>query len=507
MNKYRIHEIKLKIDESWDNIPKEIEKILSLKTGSISEYFVIKESLDARDKKDIKRVYSVDFLVDQEIELNPKIKVDFAPNMEREELDIGNRFAGSRPVVVGFGPCGMFAALELAKYGLKPIVIERGSSIENRVNDVNEFWEKGILNEESNVLFGEGGAGTFSDGKLTTGIKDPRIKYVLETFAQAGAPEDILYKQKPHIGTDILRAVVINIRKKIIELGGEIRFNTKLEMINISDGKVLSVVTSENETIETNALVLAIGHSARDTFEMIRDQKLDMEQKPFSIGLRIEHPQSFVNRAQYGDEDSLPPADYKLACKTSSGRGVYSFCMCPGGRVITTTTKKGELSVNGMSYRKRDSGIANSGLLCDVRCSDFESDDVLAGVEFQRKYEKLAFANSKDGIKPPKCTYSDFVRNSSKGIKVSNCLPEFASEAIKEAIPKFARKIHGFDSDRAYLTAVETRSSSPVRIIRDKNLESNILGIYPAGEGAGYAGGITSAACDGLKVAEKIISE
>ena len=507
MNKYRIHEIKLKVEEPWENIPSKIEMKLSLKDGSIKDYFVIKESVDARNKKNIKLVYSVDFLVDEDIKPDPKKKIDFAPNMVRDKLVKGNTHDDSRPVVIGFGPCGMFAALELAKYGLKPIVIERGSSIENRVKDVNGYWKNGILNEESNVLFGEGGAGTFSDGKLTTGISDLRVRYVLETFVGAGAPNDILYKQKPHIGTDILRVVVMNIRKKIIELGGEIRFDTRLEKINILEGKLESIETSDDENIKTDVLVLAIGHSARDTFEMIKDSKLDMEHKPFSICLIIEHRQKLINKAQYVDEDKLPDADYKVSCKTSSGRGVYSFCMCPGGQVITTTTKKGELSVNGMSLRNRDSGTANSGLLCDVRCADFESDDVLAGVEFQRKYERLAFDNSEEGFIPPKSTYAEFINNEGEGIKVNDCLPEFASDAIKEAIPKFARKIYGFDSEAARLTAVETRSSSPVRILREKNLQSNIKGIYPAGEGAGYAGGITSAACDGLKVAEKIISE
>ncbi len=506
--RYRIHEIKLNIDEPWEVIPKKIEKKLDLKSGVISDfdYYVVKESIDARDKKNIKKVYTVDFDLDIKLNKNPKIKFDIAPKLDREKLIKGDKYLDCRPVVVGFGPCGMFSALEMARYGLKPIILERGSRINKRVKDVNDFWNNGILDEESNVLFGEGGAGTFSDGKLTTGISDPRIRYVLESLTSAGAPADILYKQKPHIGTDILRLVVRNIRNEIIELGGEFKFETKLERINCINNSILSVMTSNDEIIYTKVLVLAIGHSARDTFKMLKEAGVSMEQKPFSIGVRIEHPQELIDKAQYGNNTGLPPAEYKLSYRAKNGRGVYSFCMCPGGEVIATSTAKGELSVNGMSLRKRDSGIANSGILCDVRCSDFGSDDVLAGIDFQRRYERIAFINGGGNYTPPKSKYIEFLHDMGEGIKVNQCLPDFAREAIKEAIPKFGKKIKGFDNKDAILKAVETRSSSPVRIIRDKNYESNILGVFPCGEGAGYAGGITSAACDGLKIAERIIT-
>jgi len=506
--RYRINEIKLNIDEPFENIPRKIEKKLGLKKSSIGDfdYSVIKESIDARDKKNIRYVYTVDFNSDINLEKKGIKNFAIAPNMERVELKKGEYYSNKRPVVVGFGPCGMFAALELAKYGMKPIVIERGGKINKRIKDVNEFWTKGLLDEESNVLFGEGGAGTFSDGKLTTGISDPRIRYVLETLVEAGAPADILYKQKPHIGTDVLRLVVRNIRNQIIELGGEIKFNTKMERINILKDEVLSIITSDEEVIYTDSVVIAIGHSARDTFSMFKKQGIKMEQKPFSIGVRIEHPQELIDKAQYGDNKGLPPAEYKLAHKAKNGRGVYSFCMCPGGEVITTTTKKGELSVNGMSYRKRNSRTANSGILCDVRCTDFDSDDVLAGIEFQRKYERIAFKNGGGEYKPPKSTYIEFLHDVGDGSKVNECLPEFAREAIKEAIPKFGKKIKGFDNKETIIKAVETRSSSPVRIVRNECFESNIKGLFPGGEGAGYAGGITSAACDGLKIAERIIT-
>jgi len=505
--RYRIHEIKLNIDEPFEMIPRRIERKLRLKENSLndSDYFVMKESIDARDKKDIKYVYTVDF--DANINLD-KVQIKnfgVAPNIKRVELKRGERFSEKRPVVIGFGPCGMFAALELARYNMKPIVIERGSKINKRVKKVEEFWKDGILDEESNVLFGEGGAGTFSDGKLTTGIRDSRIRYVLETLVEAGAPADILYKQKPHIGTDLLRLVVRNIRNQIIELGGEIRFNTKMQRLNLLNDEVLSVITSDDEVIYTDAVIVAIGHSARDTFKMFDAQGIKMEQKPFSIGVRIEHSQDLIDKAQYGNTKGLPPAEYKLSYKAKNGRGVYSFCMCPGGEVITTTTKEGEISVNGMSYRKRDSGAANSGILCDVRCTDFESDDVLAGIEFQRKYEKIAFMHGGENFKPPKSNYMEFLHNIGEGSKVNECLPDFAKEAIKEAIPKFGKKIKGFDSKETIIKAVETRSSSPVRIVRNEKLESNIKGLFPGGEGAGYAGGITSAACDGLKIAERII--
>jgi len=508
--RYRTNEIKLRIGEPLELLPGKIERRLSLHKGEIAEgrWEIRRESVDARDKSDIKLVYSVDFSLDRSLRLRPKDKTKELPDEPDYTVEHGTEKLTGRPVVIGFGPCGIFAALELARNGYRPIVLERGASMDRRVEDVEAFREKAVLDPESNVLFGEGGAGTFSDGKLTSGISDGHVRYVLKTFAEAGAGDDILYRQKPHIGTDVLRDVIVEIRKKIISLGGEIRFGAKLSGVS-TDGNGLGSITVEDENgsydIETNALILAVGHSARDTFRLIRDSGMTMEQKPFSIGVRMEHPQELIDRAQYGGEHRLPPADYKLSYKASNGRGVYSFCMCPGGEVIVCTTEEGEVCVNGMSNRKRDSGTANSGILCDVRTSDFGSDDVLAGVDFQEKYEKLAFKNGGGGFRAPKCDMMHFLSGEGDGARVCGSLPEFASTAIREAVLFFARRIKGYDSDDAVVTAVETRSSSPVRMLRSESGESSIRGIYPAGEGAGYAGGITSAACDGIRAADRII--
>ncbi|MCF0141250.1 MAG: NAD(FAD)-utilizing dehydrogenase [Mogibacterium sp.] len=509
--RYRINEIKLHIGESKDRLPALIEKKLKLKPGNIYDAEIRRESIDARNKSDIRLVYTVDFNCDKKIrnleptdiaKENPPI-----PTPGIEELK-------GRPVVVGFGPCGIFAALELAKYGYRPLVIERGACMEERVRDVENFRAGGELCLESNMLFGEGGAGTFSDGKLTSGIRNGHIRDVLREFCDAGAGEDIMYLHRPHIGTDVLRPVIVELRKKIIELGGEVRFGCRLEEFVINDGKLEGIRVSSRteacdrveETIETNALILAIGHSARDSFSMALGAGLEMEQKAFSIGVRMEHPQELIDRAQYGDEKRLPPADYKLSYHTEDGRGVYSFCMCPGGEVVVCANSEGEFTVNGMSNRKRDSGTANSAILCDVRKDDFDGDDPLAGVRFQQKYERLAFENGGRNYKAPECSLGEFMEGSDASDAVVSSLPGFATEAIREAVPYFGRKLKDFDTPDARVKAVETRSSSPVRILRDEKGLSNIEGIYPAGEGAGYAGGITSAACDGIKAAQSIIS-
>lgn len=512
MNHYRINEIKQNIGESHNKLPKLIEKKLKLKPGTIKSWELRRESIDARRKDDIKLVYTVDFFCDKQINSKFVTLVDDAKESTPEAFPGDEKLTG-RPVIVGFGPCGIFAALELARKGYRPLVVERGAAMDQRVADVEGFRNGGTLKTESNMLFGEGGAGTFSDGKLTSGIKSGYLREVLKIFTDAGAGEDIMYLHRPHIGTDVLREVIVNIRKQIIELGGEVCFGTKLERLRVADGELTGVVlkdvaTGEESTLETNALILAPGHSARDTFAHLNATGLDMEQKPFSIGVRMEHPQSIIDRAQYGDEDRLPPADYKVNYHASNGRGVYSFCMCPGGEVVVCTTKEGELCVNGMSNRRRDSGTANSGILCDVRTSDFDGDDVLAGVRFQEKYERLAFENGGRNYLPPTCSMGEFLEGagaSAGADAVINSLPEWASEAIREAVPHFARKIKGYDMPDAVIKATETRSSSPVRILRGEDGQSNIRGIYPAGEGAGYAGGITSAACDGIKAAQKII--
>ena len=505
--KYRIHQIKLNINEPIENITDKIAREVNQKDLKIMNYSLIKESIDARDKGDIKLVYSVDFEVADDI----KLKLDEAPDMSYKQVNSGAANMENRPVIVGFGPAGMFAGLILAMQGYKPLIIERGNSVDQRIKDVKEFWEKGILNENSNVQFGEGGAGTFSDGKLTTGIKDPRARKVIEEMVEASAPSDILFKQKAHIGTDVLRVVVSNIREKIIRFGGEIRFGNRLVELITKDDQIcgIKVCKENNEIIEiaTENLILAIGHSARDTFRTLNASGVKMIQKPFSIGVRIEHPQELIDRAQYGNAVGLPEADYKLSYHCKNGRGVYTFCMCPGGEVIVAASQMESVAINGMSNRKRDSGKANSGLLCDVKVTDFGSEEPLAGIDFQEKYEKLAFINGGKNYNAPKTTWEAFSKRRESALPVINSLPDFAVEAITEAVPNLGRRLKGFDNRQAVIYGVETRSSSPVRIVRDDNGEGSFKGLYPIGEGSGYAGGIVSAACDGIKIAEKIIEK
>lgn len=520
--RYRIHQIKLNIDDDHSVFEKAVKKKLKRRDIKLSDITIVKESIDARKKPDVKLVYSLDFSCDEKLPLDEAKVQDYdvlmadrmdACRKKAAELDAAGEV--KRPVIAGFGPCGMFAGLLLAQAGMKPIVIERGQAVEDRMKSVQQFWDGGRLDPESNVQFGEGGAGTFSDGKLTTGVKDMRIGKVLREFVAAGADEDILYKQKPHIGTDRLVDIVRNIRKQIEELGGEVRFSTRLEDLaveydeltgtdNMTQGRKLKAVVTNKGIIETDTLILAIGHSARDTFEMLLENKLPMEQKPFSIGVRIEHPQELINRAQYGDPElaeKLGAADYKLNHRCENGRGVYTFCMCPGGHVINASSEAGTAVTNGMSNSGRDSYYANSGLLVDVRPEDFGSDHPLAGVEFQRKYERLAYEMGEGAN--PKSVYGKF--RTDKNDKVRCSLPEFAAESIIEAMPYLGKKLKGFDSGDAVLTAVETRSSSPVRIRRGEDMQTSIAGVYPAGEGPGYAGGIMSAAVDGIKAAEMIM--
>ena len=803
---YRIHQIKLKLGESTDCLPQKILKLIGNRELLISEWHIVKESIDARDKKHIRLVYSVDFTAvykknpkkQARLAANPKLKLEEAPNLayvpavyegemcasedenrveepstprsfrenrsgikenenraeeplpparqalkperklqqdraeeplpparqnakpERKLQQDKNlptsqtetpqprsgmpeplpsaRVLRDRPIIVGFGPAGMFAALILAQAGLRPLVLERGQEVDARTASVERFWREGTLNEQSNVQFGEGGAGTFSDGKLTTGIKDARIRKVLEEFVTAGAPKEILYKQKPHIGTDVLRLVVKNIREEIKRLGGEVRFHTLVEDLRVEDGRVSGVICAQDgaETdhesgaqpqeqncgdlapqlaqnsedsrgahafqdtqppangggdlapqlaqnsedscgahafqdtqlpangrgdlapklaqnsedsrgarafqdmqppanghgdlapklaqnsedsrgiptrcIPCQTVIFAMGHSARDTFRRLRARGIAMSQKPFSVGVRIEHPQDMIDIAQYGApgrELGLPPADYKLSWRCENGRGVYTFCMCPGGKVVIASSQAGGVVTNGMSYHDRASGIANSALLCDVRTSDFGSDDVLAGVIFQEKLEHQAFLAGGSSYAPPRCTWGE-LRNG-QAPQVESCLPNFAVAALREAMPHLGRKLQGFDNPDAMVTAVETRSSSPVRFARNADYEGacsaaagtarskfagtphyaadavmldasthetgistnaphyaadavpcensmttvgnvtgpadakTLIGFYPCGEGAGYAGGIMSAAVDGIRVAETII--
>ncbi|MGX8773697.1 MAG: NAD(P)/FAD-dependent oxidoreductase [Bacillota bacterium] len=480
---------------------------------------IIRESVDARKKPDVKLVYTVDFDCDGRLPFDVAKREEYVGPSPVGEPD----FSEGRPVVVGFGPCGIFAALILAEAGLRPVVIERGKAVGERVADVERFWADAKADgaaapdPESNVQFGEGGAGTFSDGKLTTGIKDVRIRKVLEEFVEGGADPEILYRHRPHIGTDRLRVIVPEIRRKIERLGGEVRFSTRLDGFEFEGGRLKGIKvnrrsgeTESEEMIETGCAVLAIGHSARDTFEMLRERGFEMEKKPFSIGVRIEHPQKMISESQYGDPqlaEILGPADYKMSYRceggAAAGRGVYTFCMCPGGQVINASTEDETSVTNGMSESGRSGEYANSGLLVDVRTEDFPGDDPLAGVEFQKKYERLAWENRTEAG----MARSDYGRFRDSGEDpVRKSIPAFASEAIIEAMPAFGRKIKGFDREDARLTAVESRSSSPVRVRRDENMEApGFAGVMPAGEGPGYAGGIMSAAVDGIRAAEKII--
>lgn len=525
--RYRLSQIKLNPENVGDEkaLRKSLNKALAntlkvsgRKLPEISNIEIIKESIDARKKPAVKLIYTVDFDCEQELPIDKAVprKYDLEANVRRLGADLDTLSKeGARPVVAGFGPCGMFAGLILAQAGLRPIVIERGKPVDERIKDVEEFWAKAALGSgsdavpdpESNVQFGEGGAGTFSDGKLTTGIKDVRIRKVMEEFVAAGADKTILYKHRPHLGTDKLRDIVKNIRLEIEKLGGEVDFSTRLDEIHTvnSDGnlKLKEIVTSDGRVIETDHLILATGHSARDTFKMLLDSGVIMEPKPFSIGVRIEHPQSMINRVQYGDEkiaEYVGAADYKLNHKCQSGRGVYTFCMCPGGYVINASTEPGTMVTNGMSNSGRDSEFANSALLVDVKTTDFDDPlDPLSGIEFQRRYEKLAFNNR------AKTTYGKFKADPKDPVRQS--LPGFAYESMIEAMPYLGEKLKGFDSDESIMTGVETRSSSPVRIPRGESMESNIRGLYPAGEGPGHAGGIMSAAVDGIKAAEAVIRE
>jgi hypothetical protein len=521
----RINEVKVPVSHTEKDLEHKICRMLKIHTSDLVSWKIIKESLDARKKPELFYVYTIEAELKNEASVLKKKIRQVQPGKKKSYVfpTSGSAMMSHRPIVAGSGPAGLFCAYLLASHGYAPILIERGAPVEERLHDVEQFWKDGILNPESNVQFGEGGAGTFSDGKLNTLVKDPagRNQKVLEIFIENGAPKSILYQNKPHIGTDLLTDIVRNMRSKIEAWGGEVRFHSKLTSIETDGAKLCAVHVNETIRIPAEILILAIGHSARDTFQMLLDQGLPMKPKAFAIGVRTEHPQELIDHAQYGKErGELPAAAYKLTATTKSGRGVYSFCMCPGGYVVNASSEPEMLAINGMSYHSRAGAHANSAIVVTINPEDFPSEGILSGMEFQRDLERAAFRAGKGKI--PVQRLEDFRLNQKttrfgaitpqmKGAfemaNLHEVLPDFLSEAILEGMDIFDRRIPGFGMGDALLSAVESRTSSPVRIMRDDTFQSEIRGVYPCGEGAGYAGGITSAAMDGIKVAEAVAVE
>ena len=533
----QISQLKLPVTHKKSDLEKKISTTLKISRSELLNWHIEKKSLDARRKPDLFYVYTITAEVSNEKRILKRIKnknITLKSKSDSYECNpTGNQILKHRPVVIGTGPAGLFCGYELARMGYRPILLERGASIEERQKDVEEFWNTGNLNPESNVQFGEGGAGTFSDGKLNTLVHDTyhRGKEVLRLFVKYGAPESILYDAKPHIGTDILANVVKNIREAIISMGGEVRFHTKvtgirtkrstdfpeeprLAMLHIEDTR-----TKTGEELPADVAVLAIGHSARDTFQLLNLLELHMEPKPFAVGVRIEHSQKMIDESQYGKNapDCLPAAAYKLTAKTDEGRGVYTFCMCPGGYVVNASSEAGRLAVNGMSYSGRDGKNANSAVIVTVSPEDFPEKGILGGLAFQRQLEEAAYKEGHGKI--PVQLFGDFKKNipstgagaiqpQMKGSyswgNVRAVFPEFIARSLEAGITDFGKKIPGYDQNDAVVAGVESRTSSPVRIVRGDTMESSVKGLYPCGEGAGYAGGITSAAMDGLKVAEAV---
>ena len=518
----RIRQIKLPITYTQKDLKIKIAQKLKIKENEIINFQINKLSLDARDKTNLTYVFEIDANIKNEKHiLQKKIKnVIKTPNENYQLPPHGKEKLKNQIIIVGAGPAGLFSAYMLAKAGFKPLIIERGENIENRIKTVEKFWKTGILNPNSNVQFGAGGAGTFSDGKLNTTAKDKmnRNKEVLKIFTQNGAPKEIMYINKPHIGTDLLRNVIQNLINEIIKMGGQIKYQTCLTNINIENNKLISIEINHNKIINCNNLILAIGHSSRDTFEMLLKNKLNITSKPFAIGIRIQHTQKMIDKAQYGNTNlNLPPAAYKLTYQTKEKRGVYSFCMCPGGFVVNASSNQNMLAINGMSNYKRDTKNANSAIIVTINQNDFGSNP-LDGLKFQKEIETKAYQIGKGKI--PVQLFKDFTLNQkSENFKtispifkgnfifanIRDIFPEYINQALIEGIQNFETKIKGFAKEDAIIAAPETRTSSPVKIIRNENFTSNIKGIYPCGEGAGYAGGIMTSAIDGIKVAEQII--
>ena len=522
----RISNIKMPVKHTENTLKGVTANLLNINIKDFKSFEIAGQAIDARNKGNVVYVYSVDVELDNEEAFRD---VKNVRKIEKQPYEINRveNFKGKRPIVVGSGPAGIFASLILAESGMKPIIIEQGKSVDERERDVYTFFKTGKLNKYSNVQFGEGGAGTFSDGKLNTNTSNFRMQKVYDELIKAGAEKRIAYMSKPHVGTDKLIDIMKNIRKKIEGLGGEYRFENKLISLKYENNKMTGAVIQdvsekgEDRTyeLETDIVILAIGHSSRDTFYMLNERDIHMERKIFSVGVRIEHRQEMINHSQYGAKfaDRLPAAEYKLSAKASNGRGVYTFCMCPGGVVVPAASEEGRVVVNGMSYSKRDLENANSAILVNVYPEDFEGEDVMAGVEFQRRLEEKAYELGGGDYKAPVQLLGDFVENRVsrslgkvkpsyfRGYSFANLneiFPEYINTALKEGIALMDRKIRGFGSRDAILSAVESRSSSPVKIPRDERYFSNIEGLMPCGEGAGYAGGIMSAAVDGIRCAE-----
>lgn len=525
----RISELKVPVNHSQLELKEAIARRIQVSPEQILDLTIFKRSPDARKKNNILFVYTLDVAIQNEESVLKRFKKDHGvgptPDTSYKAPTPPPSESFERPIIVGSGPAGFMAALILAQSGYRPLILERGKNARDRSRDTFRFWRNGILNPNSNVQFGEGGAGTFSDGKLNSQIKDPafRARKVLTEFVQAGAPPEILFQNKPHVGTYHLIKMLKRIRRTILEAGGEYRFECRVDDILIQNGSIRGVITQSGEKIYSRNVILAIGHSARDTFQMLHEHHVSMEAKPFSVGFRIEHPQSHIDQCRYGSEAGNPvlgAADYKLVHHCENGRTVYSFCMCPGGSVVAATSELDRVVTNGMSQYSRSERNANSGLVVNVTPEDFPPGP-LGGVQFQRELESKAFLLGGSNYRAPAQLVGDFLekRPSSKagsvdpsykpGVTFTNLedsLPPFAIDALREAIPQFDRQIRGFAMDDAILTGVETRTSSPLRILRNRDtLESeNVEGLFPAGEGAGYAGGIMSAAVDGIRVAEKV---
>ena len=527
----RINQLKLPVDHGKQDLEKKAAKLLKIPQDKIKKLTIRRQSIDARKKGELLYIYAVDVQIEgNEASAVKRAKSPNILTVQEKEYQFPGQEAGAerlteRPVIIGFGPAGLFCGLMLARAGFRPVILERGADVDTRTAQVRQFWEHGILNPESNVQFGEGGAGTFSDGKLNTLVKDVsgRNKEVLKILTQAGADESILYSSKPHVGTDVLSQVVRRLREEIISLGGEVRFLTKAADLVIRDGAVEAVKTEHpergEEILPAKAVVLAVGHSARDTFETLFQKGISMEAKAFAVGLRIQHPQKQINLSQYGMENPgrLGAAPYKVTRQTGGGRGVYSFCMCPGGYVVNASSEPGRLAVNGMSNHAREGVNANSALIVTVTPEDFPEMTAMGGIAFQRHLEELAY-RAGDGRIPVQL-YGDFrekQRSRQFGdvepafcgktafADLNQVLPEALCCSMKEGIEAFGGMIKGFNRYDAILAGVESRTSSPLRIGRGETMESSVKGLYPCGEGAGYAGGITSAAMDGIKTAEAI---